>query len=202
MTGRTRTRLSEADRKTQIIDAAGIVARRDGLEATTVRAVATEAGVSHGLVLHHFGSMEELHSNLLDALLHTVLVPQTDGLEVIPDHDRLMSFLTRQLAWLGDHRDAMDLLFEYWLRGTRDQSIRDRIRHRLEEFREAIEPITARVMASDPARFRDTSATALAIAVGDLVLGHEIQQQLHPDIGGQESLLAAVRALLQADQKA
>lgn len=58
--------------------------------------------------------------------------------------------------------------------------------------------MTAELVASDPERFRETSARALAVTVGDLVLVYEIQQQLHPEAGGQDALLTSVRALLQA----
>lgn len=46
----------------RIRDAAIARFPRDGFEGTTVRAVAEDAGVSPGLVLHHFGSKEGLRT--------------------------------------------------------------------------------------------------------------------------------------------
>ena len=197
MTDLKRTRMSDVGRKAHILEATLKVARREGLEATTVRAVAAEAGISHGLVLHHFGSMEELHSNLLNALLCKALVPQDKGIGALPVRDQLLTFLEQQLHYADQQRHLTDVLFEFWLRGARDTSIRDRIKAQLKVFREAIEPMTAALVASDPVRFRDTSARALATTIGDLVLGYEIQQQLHPEAGGHNALLVSVRALLQ-----
>ena len=50
-------RLSSKDR---LLDAAIQIAGREGLSAVTYRAVAARAGVTHGLVRHHFGTREQL----------------------------------------------------------------------------------------------------------------------------------------------
>ncbi|GAA3764695.1 hypothetical protein GCM10022240_16190 [Microbacterium kribbense] len=42
------------------------VVARGGLRALTYRAVAAEAGVSHGLVRHHFGTRDQLIADALD----------------------------------------------------------------------------------------------------------------------------------------
>lgn len=189
-------RLSENERKRQIIDAAARVAREQGLERLTARAVAAAAGISHGLILHHFGSMEHVQSALLDWLLERVLDPQTDGLEEIPVARRLPAFLERQLTWLDADPRLMDLVFDYWSRGLRDPTTRERIRIRMQAFRESVEPITADLIATDPARFSGTDATALAITVGDLIIGYAIQRQIHPEAAGRHTLLAAIDALL------
>jgi AcrR family transcriptional regulator len=53
-------RLSPADRRDAIIDAALEVARQKGLARTTVRDVAAEMGTSSGLIHHYFESMDEV----------------------------------------------------------------------------------------------------------------------------------------------
>lgn len=57
-------RSSESDLTTRarIRDAAVLRFGRDGFDATTVRGVAAEAGVSPGLVIHHFGSKDGLRA--------------------------------------------------------------------------------------------------------------------------------------------
>jgi AcrR family transcriptional regulator len=49
-----------ADRRRQLVDAGLTIAEREGPEAVTVRRVASEAGVSLGLVYHCFGAKEDL----------------------------------------------------------------------------------------------------------------------------------------------
>ena len=53
-------RLSPDERRQAILDATLVVARRQGLGATTVRDVAAEMGTSSGLVHHYFASMDEV----------------------------------------------------------------------------------------------------------------------------------------------
>ncbi len=52
--------LSHDERRTELLHAAVRVLERDGLAAVTSRAVASEAGVSPGLVHHRFASTSEL----------------------------------------------------------------------------------------------------------------------------------------------
>jgi AcrR family transcriptional regulator len=60
---------AEQRRRTEarILDAAGRVFVADGYERTTIRAVASAAGVDAGLVMHYFGSKQELYRRVIDA---------------------------------------------------------------------------------------------------------------------------------------
>lgn len=54
------TRADADERRKSLIAAATRVLARDGAAGTSVRAIAQEAGVSPGLVTHHFGGMDAL----------------------------------------------------------------------------------------------------------------------------------------------
>jgi AcrR family transcriptional regulator len=55
------------ERREALLSAAMRVLDRDGMRGLTYRSVAREAGVSHGLVRHHFGSRDALiHEAVLD----------------------------------------------------------------------------------------------------------------------------------------
>ena len=56
------TRMSPAERREAIVDAALTVMLRQGMAATTARDVAAEMGTSSGLIHHYFASMDELHA--------------------------------------------------------------------------------------------------------------------------------------------
>ena len=53
------------DRRTQILDAALVVFARRGLAATKIGDIATQAGLSHGLVYHYFPSKEDIFTELI-----------------------------------------------------------------------------------------------------------------------------------------
>lgn len=195
-----RTRMTEEARKAQIIEAAAAVARRQGFAHATVRAVAAEAGVSHGLVLHHFGSMEGLQSALLDWLLSRVLIPQVQDLDDIPPGRRLVTVIERQLEFFDRGPGLMDLLFAFWTQTNEDTTVRERIERRLEAFRLALEPVAESDMAVAPERYAATSSRAVAQVAGMVLLGHEMQRQLRPDAATTASVLAALKAILRVEQ--
>lgn len=75
-------RLDIDTRRTQLIDAAIRIALRDGLDNTTVRRIATEAGVSLGTVHYCFDNKRAL----LEAVVETLLQREVDVAEFdLPD---------------------------------------------------------------------------------------------------------------------
>ena len=61
--------MARPNRRRQLLDAAATVIRRDGAQSLTLDAVASEAGVSKGGVLYHFGSKRALIDGLVDCWL-------------------------------------------------------------------------------------------------------------------------------------
>lgn len=53
----------------------------DGLNGTTVRAIAADAGVSPGLVIHHFGSKDGLHRACDEFVVHSMMDLKRQALE-------------------------------------------------------------------------------------------------------------------------
>jgi AcrR family transcriptional regulator len=58
--------VAEVSGRTALLRATIVVVARGGLRALTYRAVAAEAGVSHGLVRHHFGTRDQLIADAMD----------------------------------------------------------------------------------------------------------------------------------------
>ena len=78
--------MARPSRRTQLLDAAIAVIRRDGAAALTLDAVAAEAGVSKGGVLYHFASKRALIDGLLERWL--------DDFEAkLDDDDMLASYV-------------------------------------------------------------------------------------------------------------
>lgn len=76
-----RTRLSAAERREDICRAALRVIARRGFAGTTLRDVAAEAGVAHGLLRHHFGGRDAL----LAAAFDLAVSEQLASFDALPD---------------------------------------------------------------------------------------------------------------------
>jgi TetR/AcrR family transcriptional regulator, regulator of cefoperazone and chloramphenicol sensitivity len=61
--------------RARILDAAIELFASEGVEGATIRAVAEQAAVSPGLVIHHFGSKEGLRRAADDAVFERVVIP-------------------------------------------------------------------------------------------------------------------------------
>lgn len=70
-------------------DAALVLFGERGFEGTSVRAIAERAGVTAGLVLHHYGSKQGLREAVDQHVLSTVRTVWTDLGEVSADTDQL-----------------------------------------------------------------------------------------------------------------
>ena len=68
-----RIRRSAEESKRLILDTAATRLREMGLDGLTVNGVARAAGISHGTVIHHFGTTEDMRDALLDRLTQALL---------------------------------------------------------------------------------------------------------------------------------
>jgi AcrR family transcriptional regulator len=75
--------------KARIRDAAITCFARDGMASTTVRKIADAAGVSPGLVIHHFGSMAGLRTACDEHVAATIRHYKQEALSVGPSLDVL-----------------------------------------------------------------------------------------------------------------
>lgn len=70
---RTLGGMKDVSGRTALLRATVVVVAGGGLRALTYRAVAAEAGVSHGLVRHHFGTRDQLVAEAMEYAIHTSL---------------------------------------------------------------------------------------------------------------------------------
>lgn len=193
-----RRRASEEVRREQILRAAFEVAAREGLAGLTVRSVAAEAGVSHALVLFHFGRKERLVEELLEWLLST-----TSWLEV-PEEiarmpralDRLHALLEQEMLRLTSEPRRTRLFFEYWALGARQEPIRARISAELERYRAAFRGSMEELLRAEPATFVGVTAEALAAVAVSWMQGCAVQAMNDPEHFDTDAYLAAVRGIV------
>lgn len=189
-------RAPEAERRQQLLASAFAVAARDGLDGLTVRAVAAEAGLSHGLVLFHFGSKEGLLHALLNWVLETTMVQPGENLAGTPPATRLLAAIDRETTELADRQAYTNLLFEFWVRGVTDELIRARIQTAMTAYRADLAPLAGDLIAASPSRLGDLTPADLATLAGQVILGFAIQQLVDPDPRRHARLQRTLTALL------
>jgi AcrR family transcriptional regulator len=191
-------RASEGVRREQILQAAFEVASREGIGSLTIRAVAAEAKVSHGLVLFHFERKERLVHELLDWLISTtaVLHVSEDVARFPRALDRLHALLQQEMARLSHQPRHTRLFFEFWALGARHESIRARISAELERYRAAFLAIMEELLRAEPAAFPAVTADGLAAVAVSWIHGCAVQAMVDPEHFDVDEYLAAVRGMV------
>ena len=198
-------RAPEEERREAILRAAFAVAARERLGAVTARAVATEAGVSAGLVFFYFESVDKLLVELLDWLLANTLVAadMPDRLAEVTDPGaRMMLAIRRDVEWLPRQRERVELFFDYWVLGTRHPAIRRKIRRALNRYRDAFEPLARALVESDPERYGGMSAGGLASVAAGFVEGCALQVVMYAAEFDVERSMTTLAALVRAPASA
>jgi TetR/AcrR family transcriptional regulator, transcriptional repressor of bet genes len=205
-------RAPEEQRRAQIVEAALTVAARDRLDRLTVRRVAAEAGLSPGLVFHHFTDKDTLLLAVLDHLIartipSVVAQPASGdghlGASTPPTAppttsagDLLLELVRRDLARIDEDRELIELFFDFWVMGTRHPEVRSRIAGALRSYRTALRPLAAAVVAEEADRFASTGPERVAALVVAFVLGHAVQAVLDPEAIDLEGVVVTLDALV------
>ncbi len=193
-----RKRIPEEARREQILGAAFDVACRAGIGRLTVRAVAAEAGVSHALVLFHFGRKERLVHDLLDWVLDitSVLHISEDVARFPRARDRFHALLEQEVTRQSHQPEHTRLFLEYWALGTQHEEIRTRIAAELERYREAFRGIMADLIGEDPLLFPGATADGLSAVAVSWIQGCAVQALVAPDRFDTDTYLAALRGMM------
>lgn len=168
--------------KARIREAAIARFPEDGFAGTTVRAIAADAGVSPGLVLHHFGSKEELRRACDEHVLRLLDERKRASIRAgsyreagaIAAAYQLVAPALRYLAWtLSTGGDAAARIFDEWLEDVKGQ---------LEEAEEMgqVNPIEDK---------HGQAAVLVALQLGGIVLHEHVSRALGVDVLTPEGLV-------------
>lgn len=191
-------RASEDVRREQILGAAFEVASRDGLGGLTIRAVAAEASLSHGLVLFHFGRKERLVHALLDWLIDTAAPLRVeDEIVAVPAAlDRFHLLLDQEVARFARQPRRTRLFYEYWALGGRDEAIRARVGAELDRYRSEFREVARGLLLAEPGSFPRGTADRIATVAVSWIHGCAVQAMIDPDRFQPEESLASVRDII------
>lgn len=189
----------EEERREQILGAAHNVALKSGIDGVTLRAVAAEAGLSHGLVVFYFKRKDLLIDAVLDrALMNTAqLHIPGEVARIAHPTDRLSALVQEELARQVRDPRGMRLFFEYWAMGVRQPAIRLRVSAALERYRAAFRAVAEEMLAHEAPLGTQLNADGLAAVAVSLINGFAVQAMLDPEGFDTEAYLAAVQGLVE-----
>lgn len=105
------TRLTSEERRAELIAAGLACMARGGIQEFTVDKICTEAGVSRGLITHHFGSMNGLLAAVYAAIYHDATRPA----ETVPaGTSRLSMLLDAFFAPEVFNRETLNIWLTLW----------------------------------------------------------------------------------------
>lgn len=187
----------EEARRGQILEAAYRVAVRSGIPGLTLRAVAGEAGLSHGLVLFHFKKKEQLVASLLDRVLsRSVLLLMQEPLPEPGRGDRLIGMLGRQLEAVVANPDDVRLFFGYWALGATVPAVRIALGAALAQHRAEYREAAACALAARNASATLTPSGMASVAMS-LVHGCAVQALGDPESFDAVEYIAAAMSVMQ-----
>lgn len=175
-----------SDRRIEVSEAAWRVIRREGVDRTSLRAIAQEMGTTVGVITHHFRNKDELMLFAFDRITAKLLEPiqtlspEVEGIErlglslsyLLPINTELTEILQLWLAFLGYAMSRDELMAEHRKRAAQ---LKDAIAQEIQAL-QAEEIISNRI---DP----DIEARKLLAFVNGLAIDAMAQSQpLEPGI--------------------
>lgn len=166
-----------------LIDAAIAVVASRGLRGLTYRSVAEEAGVTHALVTHYFGSRDAF---ILEVLQSTVAEAERS---LFNDEQSLDKFASPLSEFVSSESELLVFQYELMLESLRQPELVEPIHKMYEDVQKATEQQLTRLKVSD----EDDALVRLVVAALDgLILRHLVDG----DKRSTEASVATLRELL------
>jgi AcrR family transcriptional regulator len=195
-------REGEGPRREALVAAALAIVAESGPEAATVRAIATRAGVTGGLIRHYFATKEDLIRTAYTALMDRMLTDSTAMLDRAPQDDpvaRLAAFVAASLSPPVTGAETVGLWAAFIRRACSDPAILAVHEATYLAYRDRLQAMIAALpRPADPATLR-----AQAIACNGVIDGLWLEASLLPDTFAPGEMarigLASVGAILGLD---
>jgi AcrR family transcriptional regulator len=199
-----RKRKTQAERRQEtrehVLAAAARVFARRGFHATSLEAIADEAGYSRGAVYYNFADKEELFLELLDRRcaeraqdLRAVFADVDDDFEATSQQAQIAA--QRALDAMTGDPQWRALYMEFLAHAARDSAFRRRFSKRSEEMRGALEDIVAE-RTRPIAGALDMEPEQLALVIDALGTGLWAHHMLHGSRAVPPDLFSKALALL------
>ena len=164
-----------------------------GYAGTTTLAVCRRAGVSHGSLLHHFGTRERLLGAALDRVYERLRAPVLAALEALPEGEaRVDAFV--DVMWSAFGAPEFKAVLELWLAAANKPDVGWQVWPGARAFDDAIQPLAQQVFPEIAARVPDFPV--YVSLVFQTLQGLGLTQTTFPDRATADVMRERVRALL------
>ncbi|MCZ4353563.1 TetR family transcriptional regulator C-terminal domain-containing protein [Roseovarius aestuarii] len=185
-------RYTRGQRRAMLIDAGMRCLAQGGITHFTVDNVIKEAGVSRGLITHHFQSMD----SLLEAIYSTLY----EGMfaQLIPagaEPPTLAAMIDAVFDEKLFTRANLTLWLSFWGEIATNPKLRDAHRHHYKKYRDLLAQAVANAAKSQS---RDVDAQTLAIMLISLIDGLWLEQSMDDGLMSAEAAKSMCRKMLAA----
>lgn len=185
------TRMTSENRRAQLMDVALAGLAKGGIQEFTVDKICQAAGVSRGLILHHFGSI----GGLLAAVYGRLYRETTpDVADVSPPEARLSALIDGFFAPKAFNREVLNAWVALWGQIANTPALRGEHRRQYQAY---LDQVTGAITDLAQARGRSVTAQPLAMSLICLVDGLCLQHCLDPGAMPAEAARAACQDFLE-----
>ena len=185
------TRLTGEERRAELIAAGLACMARGGIQEFTVDRICAEAGVSRGLITHHFGSMNGLLAAVYAAMYREeTALPRATR----PGETRLSALLDALFAPAAFNRERLTIWLTLWGQISINPELG--LEHRA-QYAGYLNDVATAIDEVARARGRTVESRTLARTLICLVDGLGLQHCIDPEAMPPETAKAACRDLLE-----
>ena len=193
---RSRPRRTQAERsaatQARLVDATIECLIHHGYAGTTTLAVCRRAGVSHGSLLHHYGTRERLLGAALDAVYARLRVRVVSGLEQLPEGAARVEAMV-DLMWSAFGSREFKAVLELWLAAANQPEVSWAVWPEARAFDAANQPLAEQLFPEVASRVPDFAVHVSLIF--QVLQGMGLAKATLPTHAAGEAMRGRVRAL-------
>jgi TetR/AcrR family transcriptional repressor of bet genes len=183
-------RLSSEDRRASMIEAGLVCMARGGIQGFTVDRICAEAGITRGLIAHHFGSINGL---LAAVYAHVYRTDMPDPAAFSTPEARVLGLIEATFAPRVFNRDSLNIWVALWGQISVNEELGAEHRRQYAQYLQAVEGALAGLAA---ARGRPRPDEGVAKGLICLIDGLGLQHCLDPEVMPAEQARAICAAYL------
>jgi len=167
------------ERRSEVLGAVWRVIERDGIERTTVRAIAKEAGYSAGVLVHYFEDKRDILTSALRLSHERIRARWAQKLEGRSGLDALRELVLDNLPLDEERRLETRLEVSYWARALSSDDVLSVQRKESGELRERIAGLVHEAQERGELSTR-SSVEEITVHLMALIDGLSLHATLHP----------------------